>query len=138
MGARVTRKSYRVRPDRPQPARHGRDCLGRLGVHAVLRADEDRVGDPAAAGQLSPAGGRAGGRDAVFGGETGAACRTGSGYPDDGRAIRVPPGPPGIPGAALARPDNDHRDRCHMSGFPRERALRESPLPGFPGWVPGR
>ena len=47
--------------------------LGRLGVHPVLGADQDRVGEPAAAGQLSPVGGRVPGCDAVLGGETGAA-----------------------------------------------------------------
>ena len=43
--------------------------LGRLGVHAVLRADQHRVGEPAAFGQLPPVARRVPGGDAVLGAE---------------------------------------------------------------------
>jgi hypothetical protein len=100
------------------------ECLGRPGVHPVLRADQDRVGEPAAAGQLPPVGGRVPGGDAVLGGEAGAACRAGFGYRDDGGAIGVAPGPAGVPGAALACPDDDQRNFCHTSDCPRRRVAK--------------
>jgi hypothetical protein len=40
------------------------EYFGWLGVHAILRADKDCVGEPAPVGQLSPVGGRVLGGDA--------------------------------------------------------------------------
>ena len=107
--------------------------LGWLRVHPVLRADQDRVGEPAAAGQLPPAGGRVSRRDAVLGGEAGAAGLIGFGYRDDGRAVGVTPGPAGIPGAALARPDDDQRNRCHTSDLPCRRTCPAAGVAGPEG-----
>jgi hypothetical protein len=92
--------------------------LGRPGVHPVLRADQHRVGQPAAAGKLGPAGDRVRGWYAMLGGEAGAAGRAGFGDRDDGGAFGVAPGPPGVPGAALACPDDDQRNRCHTDDLP--------------------
>ena len=102
--------------------------LGRLGVHPVLRADQDRVGEPAAAGQLAPVGGRVSRRDAVLGGEAGAADRARFGDRDDGCAIGVAPDPAGVPGAALTCPDDDQRDWCHRSDFPCRRVGKSRTL----------
>ena len=92
--------------------------LGRLSVHPILRADQHRVGETGAAGQVSPVRGHVLRWDAVPGHEPGAAHFMGFRYPRHQRAIRVAPDPPGIPGAALTRPDDDHRDRCHISDLP--------------------
>ena len=52
-------------------------------------------------------------------------------YPHHQRTIRVAPDPPGIPGAALTRPDDDHRDRCHISDLPRQAATVLASSKGF-------
>ena len=91
--------------------------LGRLGVHPVLRADQHGVGELAATGQVLPVGGGVFGCDAVLGGEAGAADLAGFGDRDDGGAFGVAPDPAGVPGAALACPDDDQRNRCHRSDF---------------------
>jgi hypothetical protein len=81
-------------------------------------------GEPAAAGQLPPVGGRVPRRDAVLGGEAGAAHLAGFGYRDDGCAIGVAADPPGVPGAALTCPDDDDRDRCQRSDLPCRRVAQ--------------
>jgi hypothetical protein len=60
----------------------------------------------------------------VLGGEAGAADRAGFGDRDDGGAVGVAPGPPGVPGAALACPDDDQRYRCHISDLACRRNCR--------------
>ena len=72
--------------------------------------------------------------------EAGAAYLAGFGHADDGRAVRVGPGPPGIPGAALTCPDDDQRDRCHVSDLPvgRARAAEASGGPGGPRFAGGQ
>jgi hypothetical protein len=87
--------------------------LGRLGVHPVLRADQDRFGETGTAGQLPPILDRVPGGNSVFGGEPGAAHLAGFGHRHHGRAIRMVAGPPGIPGTALTCADHDHRNWCH-------------------------
>ena len=52
----------------------------------------------------------------MFGGETGAAHVAGLGHARDQRAAGVPQGPPGVPGAALTRPDDDHRETTTETG----------------------
>ena len=100
-----------------QPGEH----LGRLGVHPVLRADQDRVGEPVPAGQLPPVRGRVLDSNAVLGGEPGPAQLAGLGHRHYGRAIRMVAGPPGIPGTAHTCPEDDYRNRCHSSDLPLNR-----------------
>jgi hypothetical protein len=78
---------------------------------------------PAPADQIPPVRGHVPRRDAIPGREPGPAYLARFGYLDHGRAIRVPPHPPGISRAALTRPDDDQRDHCHINDLPVYRRI---------------
>ncbi len=85
----------------------------RLQVHPVLRTDQHGIGHPAARGQLPPLTDRSIGGDSVLGRESPTPRRPRLGDGDDLRPVGMVQRPAGVSGAAVARADDDQRQRCH-------------------------